>query len=198
MTWVDFDRAVRLATSRGRPADLERWTTERDCVYRQIMEEGFNAELGAFVQCYGSDVLDAPLLKMPLVGFVAPDDPLWLSTLAAMDRTPASDSLVYRYDPAASPDGLPGSEGTFSICTFWYVQALARSGRLRDARIVSEKMHTYANQLGLYSEEIGPTGEQLGNFPQTFTHLALINTATLLADLLDRACTGAETTEAIT
>ena len=104
-----------------------------------------------------------------------------------MDKTLVSDSLVYRYDPSASPDGLRGSEGTFSMCTFWYVQALARSGRLREARITFEKMHTYANHLGLYSEEIGPTGEQLGNFPQAFTHLALINTAKVLGDLLDAA-----------
>ena len=181
-----------MAGARGRPADLARWTAERDRVYREIIDRGFDAELGAFVQHYGSQVLDASLLKMPLVGFIAPEDPMWRSTLAAMDRALVSDSLVYRYDPAASPDGLRGSEGTFSMCTFWYVQALARSGRLRDARIVFEKMHTYANHLGLYSEEIGPTGEQLGNFPQAFSHLALINTATMLAGLLDQAGADAE------
>ena len=197
MAWVAFDRAIRLSDSRGRPGDLPRWRAERDRVYHQIMERGFNHDLGAFVQSYGSDVLDAALLKMPLVGFISPSDPLWRSTLAAMDTTLVSDSLVYRYDPAASPDGLRGSEGTFSMCTFWYVQALARSGRVRDARIVFEKMHTYANRLGLYSEEIGPTGEQLGNFPQAFSHLALINTAQLLADLLDRAGPDAERVEAV-
>ncbi len=187
MAWVAFDRAIRLARARGRPADLMRWITERDAIYRQIMERGFSPSAKAFIQHYGSDVLDASLLKMPLVGFVAPNDPMWQSTLAAMDEVLVSDSLVYRYDPAASPDGLRGSEGTFSMCTFWYVQALASSGRLRDARIVFEKMHSYANHLGLYSEEIGPTGEQLGNFPQAFSHLALINTAMTLGDLLDRA-----------
>ena len=198
MTWVAFDRAIRLARDRGRPANLLRWTEERDRVYRQIHEQGFNPELGAFVQHYGSDVLDASLLKMPLVGFLAPDDPLWRSTMEAMDRVLVSDSLVYRYDPAASPDGLRGSEGTFSMCTFWYVQALARAGRLREARIVFEKMHSYANGLGLFAEEIGPSGEQLGNFPQAFSHLALINTATLLAELLDRAGgIAAERTEAL-
>jgi GH15 family glucan-1,4-alpha-glucosidase len=187
MAWVAFDRAIRLARARGRPADLQRWITERDAIYRQIMERGFSSSVGAFVQHYGSGTLDASLLKMPLVGFVSPNDPMWLSTLAAMDEVLVSDSLVYRYDPAASPDGLRGSEGTFSMCTFWYVQALARSGRLRDARLVFEKMHSYANHLGLFSEEIGPTGEQLGNFPQAFSHLALINTAMTLGDLLDRA-----------
>ena len=114
---------------------------------------------------------------MPLLGFVAPRDPIWQSTLDAIDKELVSDSLVYRYDPSASPDGLLGSEGTFSICTFWYVDALARSGRLEEARLTLEKMFTYANHLGLYSEEIGLTGEQLGNFPQAFSHLSLINAA---------------------
>src|SRR5436309_2494785 len=98
-----------------------------------------------------------------------------------------SDNLVYRYDPAASPDGLRGSEGTFSICTFWYVDALARSGRLEDARLTFEKMLTYSNHLGLFAEEIGPTGEQLGNFPQAFTHLSMINAAINLDAQLDKS-----------
>ena len=110
---------------------------------------------------------------------------MWLSTLDAMDKKLVSDSLVYRYNPAASPDGLRGSEGTFSLCTFWYVDALARSGRLDEAALVFEKMHTYANHLGLYSEEIGLTGEQLGNFPQAFSHLSLINAAINLDYQLD-------------
>ncbi|MBO0684023.1 MAG: glycoside hydrolase family 15 protein, partial [Candidatus Dormibacteraeota bacterium] len=159
--------------------------TERDQVYRQLVEKGFNAQKGAYVQHYGSDVMDASILLMPLVGFTAPTDPMWQSTLRAVDRELVSDSLVYRYDPNASPDGLPGSEGTFSICTFWYVDALARSGRLEDARLVFEKMLTYGNHLGLYAEEIGPTGEQLGNFPQAFSHLAMINAAVNLNFQLD-------------
>ena len=114
---------------------------------------------------------------MPLVKFIAPTDPRWLSTLDAVSRELVSDSLVYRYNPKASPDGLRGDEGTFSICTFWYVEALARAGRLDQARVVFEKMLTYANHLGLYAEQIGRTGEQLGNFPQAFTHLALISAA---------------------
>jgi GH15 family glucan-1,4-alpha-glucosidase len=122
---------------------------------------------------------------MPLVGFVAPTDQLWLSTLDAMDDELVSDSLVYRYNPSASPDGLLGEEGTFSICTFWYVDALARSGRLEQARLTLEKMFTSANHLGLYAEEIGLTGEQLGNFPQAFTHLSLINAAITLDHHLD-------------
>ena len=186
MSWVAFDRMIRLAAELGRPADLDRWTTERDTIYQQIMDKGWNPTRGAFVQSYGSEVLDASLLMMPLVGFVVPTDPMWQSTLDAMDRELVSDSLVYRYNPSASPDGLRGSEGTFSICTFWYVDALARSGRLDDARLTFEKMLTYANHVGLFAEEIGLTGEQLGNFPQAFTHLALINAALTLNNRLDR------------
>src|SRR4051812_29599695 len=186
MCWVAFDRAIRLATAHGRPAPLSRWMTERDAIYNQIMEKGWSEERQAFVQQYGEQVLDASLLKMSQVGFIAPGDPMWRSTLKAMDEELVSDSLVYRYDPSASPDGLQGSEGTFSICTFWYVDALARAGRLDDARLTFEKMLTYANHLGLYSEEIGPTGEQLGNFPQAFTHLALIDSAITLDKALDR------------
>jgi GH15 family glucan-1,4-alpha-glucosidase len=175
MSWVAMDRGVRLAQQLGRPGNTDRWSAQRDAIYTQIMEKGWNKERAAFVQHYNTNVLDASNLLMPLVGFVSPMDPMWLSTLDAMDEELVSDSLVYRYDPSASPDGLQGSEGTFSICTFWYVDALARSGRLEKARLTFEKMQTYGNHLGLFSEEIGPTGEQLGNFPQAFTHLAQVN-----------------------
>jgi GH15 family glucan-1,4-alpha-glucosidase len=185
MSWVAFDRAIRMATNRSRPADLQRWLAARDQVYNQIIGRGFNEGRKAFVQHYKTDVLDASLLCMPLVGFVSPEDAMWQATLRAMDQELVSDSLVYRYDPAASPDGLRGSEGTFSICTFWYIDALARSGRLEEARLTFDKMLTYANHLGLYSEEIGPTGEQLGNFPQAFSHLALITAAVNLDAQLD-------------
>jgi GH15 family glucan-1,4-alpha-glucosidase len=184
--WVALDRAGRLAWKWGRPGDVLRWTAERDRLYRQIMKRGWDPTSGAFVQHYGSQVLDASLLRMSHVGFVTPADPMWLSTLDALDTELVSDSLVYRYNPEASPDGLRGDEGTFSMCTFWYVEALARSGRLEKARRVFEKMLTYANHLGLYGEEIGRTGEQLGNFPQAFTHLALINAATVLDRELER------------
>ena len=162
-----------------------RWTLERDRIYEQIMTRGWHPNRKAFVQHYDTDVLDASLLLMPLMGFVAPHDPMWLSTLAAMDDELVSDSLVYRYDPSASPDGLRGSEGTFTLCSFFYVDALARSGRLDEAQLTFEKMLTYANHLGLYAEEIGLTGEQLGNFPQAFSHLALINAAVNLDYQLD-------------
>ncbi|WP_232481615.1 glycoside hydrolase family 15 protein [Arthrobacter sp. YN] len=190
MCWVAFDRAIRLATSHGRPAPLDRWIAERDAIYHQIMDKGWSDERQAFVQQYGDTVLDASLLKMAQVGFVSPGDPRWQSTLRAMDAELVSDSLLYRYDPSASPDGLLGSEGTFSLCTFLYVDALARSDRLDEARLTFEKMLTYANHVGLYSEEIGATGEQLGNFPQAFTHLALIDAAITLNERLDAARKG--------
>ena len=185
MCWVAFDRAIRLATAYGRPAPIDRWVKERDSIYNQIMERGWNEERRAFVQQYGEKVLDASLLKMTQVGFVSPQDPLWLDTLRAIEAELVSDSLVYRYDPGASPDGLQGSEGTFSLCTFFYVDALARVGRLDDARLTFEKMLTYANHVGLFSEEIASDGAQIGNFPQAFTHLALIDAAITLNDRLD-------------
>jgi GH15 family glucan-1,4-alpha-glucosidase len=185
MSWVAFDRAIRMATSRGRPADLARWIEQRDRIHAQIMTKGWNDQLGAFVQYEGADVLDASLVLMPLMGFIVPNDPRWQSTIAAMDKTLVADSLVYRYDPNASPDGLPGEEGTFSLCTFLYVDALARSGRLDEARLTFSKMLTYANHVGLYSEEIDASGQQVGNFPQAFTHLALIAAALQLDKQLD-------------
>ncbi|MEV1073503.1 glycoside hydrolase family 15 protein [Micromonospora parva] len=186
LSWVALDRAIRIARRRGRPGDIARWSAERDAIYEQVMTRGFHRERRAFVQHYGSDILDASLLAMPGLNFISPTDPMWESTLRAMDTGLVSDSLVYRYDPSASPDGLAGTEGTFNMCTFWYVQALALAGRIDDARLTFEKMLTYSNPLGLYSEEIAPTGEQIGNFPQAFSHLSLISTATHLDELLDQ------------
>ncbi|MFI9645623.1 glycoside hydrolase family 15 protein [Streptomyces sp. NPDC052040] len=187
MCWVAFDRGLRLAQDWRRPADTTRWTTARDTILDQVMERGWNQRKQALVQHYNSDVLDASLLLLPRLGFLAPLSPAWLTTLDAIDRTLVSDSLVYRYDPGASPDGLRGTEGTFSLCTFLYVDALARSGQLAKARYTFEKMQTYANHVGLFAEEIGPGGEQLGNFPQAFTHLSLIMAASSLDDALDEA-----------
>ncbi|WP_412736643.1 glycoside hydrolase family 15 protein [Krasilnikovia sp. MM14-A1259] len=186
MCWVALDRGIRLAGEHGRPGPVGRWQTERDALYHQIMDRGWSPARRAFRQHYDTDVLDSALLRMPTVGFVTPADPMWLSTLDAMETELVTDSLVYRYDPAASPDGLRGAEGTFSLCTFSYVTALAGAGRLGKARVTFEKMLTYANHLGLYSEEIALTGEQIGNFPQAFTHLALIDAAIALDRELDR------------
>jgi len=186
MTWVAFDRGIRLAMNYSRPADVARWTAVRNAVYDQIVERGWSEKRQAFVQHYGTEVLDASLLLMPRMGFVFPRDPAWLTTLDAMGEELVSDSLVYRYNPDASPDGLRGSEGTFNLCSFLYVEALARAGRLHEARYAFDKMLTYANHVGLFAEEIGPSGEQLGNFPQAFTHLALIAAALALDEQLDR------------
>jgi len=186
MSWVALDRAIRMANADGKPADVNRLARARDAIYQQISDKGWNPRVRAYSQYYGSDVLDASLLHMARVNFVVPSDARWIETLRAMRRELVSDSLVYRYNPSASPDGLAGSEGTFSLCTFWYVDALARSGYLEEARLTFEKMLTYANHVGLFAEEIGLTGEQLGNFPQAFTHLALINAAITLNDRLDR------------
>ncbi|TCJ96626.1 glycoside hydrolase family 15 protein [Nocardia alba] len=187
MTWVAFDRSIRMATAQSRPADVVRWTAERDAVFRQIIDRGWSEKRRAFVQHFATDVLDASLLLMPRMRFLSPTDPMWLSTLDAMDKELVSDSLVYRYDPEASPDGLRGTEGTFNLCSFLYVEALARTGRVQQARYAFDKMLTYANHVGLFAEEIGPSGEQLGNFPQAFTHLALIAAAIALDEELDRA-----------
>lgn len=187
MTWVAFDRGIRLATAFSRPADIGRWAEVRDTVFKQIVERGWSAKRQAFVQHYATDVLDASLLLIPRVGFLSPTDPAWLSTLDAMDQELVSDSLVYRYNPEASPDGLRGSEGTFNLCSFLYIEALARAGRLHEARYAFDKMLTYANHVGLFAEEIGPAGEQLGNFPQAFTHLALLAAAIALDEQLDQA-----------
>lgn len=187
MCWVALDGALRLARDSGRPAPTGRWEAARDAIYEQVMERGWNPRRLAFVQYHDADIVDASMLAMPITGFVTPHDPMWLTTLDAIERDLVSDSLVYRYDPSASPDGLRGSEGTFSICSFWYVDALARAGRIDQARYIFDKMLTYANHLGLYSEEIGPTGDQLGNFPQAFSHLSLIGAAVQLDKALDTA-----------
>jgi GH15 family glucan-1,4-alpha-glucosidase len=187
MSWVALDRSLRLADKRSFPADRARWLRVRDEIYEQVMAEGWDTRRRAFVQAYGSEVLDASSLLMPLVFFMAPNDPRMLSTVD-MIRRPltagglAADGLIYRYDPAAAPDGLPGREGTFNMCSFWLVEALTRAGRtdpvrLDDARLLFEQMLGYANHLGLYAEQTGNSGEALGNFPQAFTHLALISAA---------------------
>jgi GH15 family glucan-1,4-alpha-glucosidase len=182
MCWVAMDRGLRLADKRSFPADHERWLQVRDRIYEEIMEKGWSQEREAFVQSYGGDTLDASSLIMPLVFFLSPSDPRMLKTLDAINRPPkdgglVSNSLVYRYDVQKSADGLMGEEGTFSLCTFWLVEALTRAGRLEESRLIFEHMLGYANHLGLYAEEIGHRGEALGNFPQAFTHLTLISAA---------------------
>ena len=182
MCWVALDRAVRLAQKRSFPAPLARWMRERDRIYRDIYDNFWDARQAAFTQTKGGRTIDASCLLMPLIKFISPRDPRWLSTLCAVERELVDDSLVYRYKGA---DGIPGREGTFCMCSFWYVEALARSGDVRQARYIMDKLLGYANHLGLYAEELGPAGEHLGNFPQAFTHLALISAAYALDHALD-------------
>ena len=178
MCWVALDRGIRLADKRSFPSNRIHWRKTRDTIYEEIMMKGWNAKRGAFVQHYGTEALDASNLIMPLTFFIAPTDPRMLKTLDATLDTLVSDSLVYRYQIGkGASDGLSGKEGTFSICTFWLVECLTRAGRVHEARLIFEKMLSYANHLGLYSEQIGPRGEALGNYPQAFTHLSLISAA---------------------
>jgi GH15 family glucan-1,4-alpha-glucosidase len=192
MCWVALDRGLRLAGKRSFPADRDRWLRTRDVIYEEIMAKGWSPDRRAFVQAYGSGALDASVLLMPLVFFLSPTDPRMLSTLEAIQRELASDTLVHRYKPERSPDGLSGEEGTFSICTFWLVEALTRAGQTDRARLIFEKMLGYANHLGLYAEQIGPQGQALGNFPQAFTHLSLISAAYNLDRVLGREGSGGD------
>ena len=176
MCWVAFDRAIRIAQEQGLPAPLDEWIVTRDTMYREIMEKGWSEEKQSFVQYYGGDAVDASALLISLTRFTAETDPRIVRTIERIQRELMHEPHVYRYRvDTAADDGLAGVEGTFSICSFWLVEALARAGRLEEARQNLEQMLTYANHLGLYSEEVGPLGEALGNFPQAFTHLALIS-----------------------
>jgi GH15 family glucan-1,4-alpha-glucosidase len=195
MCWVALDRGLRMARRRSLPCPVQRWTSVRDAIHRDIMARGWDAERETFVMAYGDHALDAANLLMSLTMFLAPSDPRMLGTLEAIMQSPKagglfSNSLVLRYDVAAVDDGLSGEEGTFNICTFWLVEALTRAGRYRPdllerARLVFERMLGFANHLGLYAEETGSRGEALGNFPQAFTHLSLISAAYNLDRTLD-------------
>ena len=178
MCWVAIDRAIRMARKRSFPAPLVRWIEVRDKIYNDVFTNFWNEEKKSFVQHKGSRTVDASCLLMPLVKFISPTDPRWLSTLKAVENELVEDSLVHRYRIGnAAPDGFLGQEGTFSMCTFWYAECLARAGDAQQARFTFEKMLGYANHVGLYAEELGPAGEHLGNFPQAFTHLGLISAA---------------------
>ncbi len=181
MCWVAFDRMIRLAEKRSLAGPADRWRQVRDAISEDIFMNFWSEDRKAFVQHKGADTLDAAVLLMPLMRFISPVDPRWLSTLDAIERNLTEDALVYRYDTASSPvDGLAGSEGSFTACSFWFVECLARSHQTEKARLLFDKMLGYANHLGLYSEQLGSSGEHLGNFPQAFTHLALISAATFL------------------
>ena len=178
MCWVAVDRGLRLANKRSFPAPTQRWQAVRSEIYNDIFDNFWDEERQTFVQYKGTQTVDASCLLMPLVKFISPTDRRWLSTMKAIEEDLVDDSLVFRYKIGdAASDGLMGDEGTFGICSFWYVECLARAGNLRKARFFFEKMLGYANHVGLYAEELGSRGEHLGNFPQAFTHLALISAA---------------------
>jgi len=187
MCWVAIDRGLRLARHRSFPAPRERWRQVRDEIYGDIYEGFWSEDLGSFVQYEGAKAVDASALLMPIVKFIGPKDLRWLSTLQQIDQRLVEDSLVYRYQGEQGADsGFSGQEGTFSICSFWYVECLARCGDLDQARLYFEKTLSYANHLGLYAEEIGLEGQQLGNFPQALTHLGLVSAAFFLDEKLER------------
>ena len=182
--WVALERTIRVARQRGLPGDLTEWARVRDEIYERIMSRCWNPDMETFTQTEGGSQLDAGVLLMPMVKFLSPADPKFLSTLKAVEKHLVTDSLVFRYTPES--DGLDGEEGTFSLCSFWYVEALTRAGRLADAQLALEKMFTYANHVGLYAEQVSATGDQVGNFPQAFTHFALISAAINLDRALDK------------
>lgn len=187
MAWVALDRAVRLAHKRSLTGDIETWTRARDAIKEEVMERGWNAEIGAFTQYYGSTDLDASVLIMPLVLFLPPSDPRILSTVDRLSRTPGHggltvNNLVFRFASCAEVSCKIPNEGTFTMCSFWLAEAQARAGefqpeRLRVARNIFETVLGYANHVGLYSEEIDLSGRALGNFPQALTHMSLISAA---------------------
>ena len=192
MCWVAFDRAVRLAEKRSLAGPVDKWRTIRDEIYDDIWGNFWNDKLKSFVQFKGADAVDASVLLMPLMRFISPVDRRWLSTLDAIERLLTEDTLVFRYDNTMEAvDGLRGHEGSFTACSFWFIECLARAHKVEKARLLFDKMLGYANHLGLYSEELGSSGEHLGNFPQAFTHLALISAATFLDRELDGGNKGA-------
>ncbi|GGL08052.1 glycoside hydrolase family 15 protein [Streptomyces flaveus] len=187
MCWVALDRAARIARRRSLPAPLERWGETRDEIYSDIHDGFWHKEREAFVQHRGVTTVDASSLLMPLVGFLSPREPRWLTTLRELERELVEDSLVYRYrTQEGAPDGLTGTEGTFCMCSYWFIECLTRCGDLERARLFFEKAQSYSNHVGLHAEEMDGTGRYLGNFPQAFTHLGLINAALSLDQALSR------------
>jgi GH15 family glucan-1,4-alpha-glucosidase len=185
MCWVAFDRALRLAQKRSLSAPFDDWLRTRDAIREDIFTNFWDEDLQSFVQSKGTKNLDASVLLMPLMRFISPVDPMWRSTMKAIEARLVEDTLVHRYEAESTHvDGLPGGEGSFTACSFWYIECLARAGELEKAQLLFEKLLGYANHLGLYSEQIGPSGQHLGNFPQAFTHLALISAATYLDRVL--------------
>jgi GH15 family glucan-1,4-alpha-glucosidase len=188
LSWVAMDRAVRVARHRSLPAPEARWMEARDTIYDTVFDDFWHPGRRAFVQSPGEEALDAACLLMPLLRFISPTDPRWVSTMQAVKKDLVDDSLVRRYAVrGGQADGFEDEEGTFTICSFWYAECLSRGGDPQQARFAFEKILSYANHLGLFGEELGPSGEHLGNFPQAFTHLALISAAYDIDRRLDGA-----------
>jgi len=187
MCWVAFDRTIRLAEKRSLAGPTDKWREIRETIYEDIFANFWSEKRRAFVQYKGADTVDASALLMPLMRFISPIDPRWLATQDAIAKHLTEDAMVYRYNNVTAPiDGLRGVEGSFTACSFWFIECLARSHQTEKAQLLFEKMLGYANHLGLYAEQLGSSGEHLGNFPQAFTHLALISAATFL----DRSLSG--------
>jgi GH15 family glucan-1,4-alpha-glucosidase len=188
MAWVAFDRAVRSAEAFGLDGPVDRWRRSRDEIHAEVCEKGFDPGLGSFVQAYGSRALDASLLLLPEMGFLPPDDPRVVGTVAAIERRLVVDGLVLRYDTAEAADGLPPGEGAFLACSFWLADAYVLMGRVEEARALFERLLALRNDVGLLAEEYDPKdGRQLGNFPQAFSHVGLVNTALNLSRKLKPA-----------
>ncbi len=186
MCWVAFDRGIKIAGHRSFPTP-NNWIEERDKIYNYIFDNYWNEEEKSFVQYKGADNVDGSILLMPIMRFISPFDPMWKSTMAKIEKDLVSDFLVYRYNPKDAPDdGFTGTEGTFNVCTFWYIENLARGGRLEEARLKFEKIISLANHVGLFSEQLDLSGIHLGNFPQGYTHLGLISTAMSLRRRISR------------
>jgi len=182
MAWVAFDRAIKSAELHGLPGPLERWRSLRERIHKDVCSNGFDAELNSFTQYYGSRELDASLLLLPELGFLPPEDPRIRGTVEAVERTLMRDGLVLRYDTAKTDDGLPPGEGVFLACSFWLVDAYLMLGRVEDAETLFKRLLALRNDLGLLAEQYEPRSRrQVGNFPQAFSHLALVNTASNLS-----------------
>jgi GH15 family glucan-1,4-alpha-glucosidase len=178
MAWVAFDRAIKSAKSFGLDGPIERWRTLRDRIHAEVCDRAFDPKIGSFVQSYGGTELDASLLLMPLVGFLSPDDPRVRGTVEAIQRRLSVDGLLMRYDTGALDDGLPPGEGAFLACSFWLADNLVLQGRHAEARELFERLLALRNDVGLLAEEYDPRARRmLGNFPQAFSHVALVNTA---------------------
>jgi GH15 family glucan-1,4-alpha-glucosidase len=183
LTWVAFDRGIKGAERFRFKAPVERWRALRDAIHRDVCEKGFDAAQGAFVEAYGSPLLDASVLLLPALGFLPADDPRMVSTIAAVERELMHDGFVLRHDPREMPAGAEPIEGAFLACTLWLADAYVLSGRIKDAQYLLDRVVAVANDLGLLSEEYDTDAHrQTGNFPQALTHIALINTAHNISD----------------